>query len=199
MEAREQLLQAALKVYAESGTRGATTRRIAQEAGVNEVTLFRHFGSKEALIREALGWRAERALVDHTLPSYPGDPEVELLSFCRQHYRVLSEHRSIIRKCMGELEEHPQMNELVRISAQAVANDLGSYLHRLRSSGLASGDWNSRAAAAMLLGALFADVMGRDCMPERYTYSERDGIRQYVSLFLRGIGVKTSNGVRMSK
>ena len=40
MEARDQLLQAALKVYAESGTRGATTRRIAQEAGVNEVTLF---------------------------------------------------------------------------------------------------------------------------------------------------------------
>jgi hypothetical protein len=44
----------------------------------------------------------------------------------------------------------------------------------------------------MLMGTLFADALGRDCMPERYTYSERDGIRHYVSLFLRAIGVKSA-------
>ena len=114
MEARDQLLPAAIKVYAESGTRGATTRRIAQEAGVNEVTLFRHFGSKEALIREALGWRADAAL-RHRAAGAPGrSREPSSSAFCRQHHRVLLEHRSIIRKCMGEFEEHPQMNELVR-------------------------------------------------------------------------------------
>ena len=54
MDVREQLLEAALKVFADAGFRGATTRRIAQEAGVNEVTLFRQFGSKEGLILEAV-------------------------------------------------------------------------------------------------------------------------------------------------
>jgi AcrR family transcriptional regulator len=53
-EVREQLLQAALRVYAVAGVRGATTRRIAHEAGVNEVTLLRHFGSKDTLLQEAL-------------------------------------------------------------------------------------------------------------------------------------------------
>jgi AcrR family transcriptional regulator len=190
MEAREQLLQAALKVYAEAGTRGATTRRIAQEAGVNEVTLFRHFGSKDALIREALGWRAEQALGGQALPDRPIDPEAELLQFCRQHHRVLTEHRSIIRKCMGEFEEHPEMNELAREHPVRIANELQTYLQRLRAAGLAHGDWNARAAAAMLMGALFSDAMGRDCMSERYSYSERDGIRYYVSLFLRAIGAR---------
>jgi AcrR family transcriptional regulator len=54
MDVREALLKAAIKVFAETGSRGATTRRIAQEANVNEVTLFRHFKSKDDLLRAAL-------------------------------------------------------------------------------------------------------------------------------------------------
>ena len=54
MSVREQLLDAAVRLYAEAGYHGATTRRIASAAGVNEITLFRHFGSKDALIREAI-------------------------------------------------------------------------------------------------------------------------------------------------
>ena len=54
MNVRDQLLAAAARVYAEAGYRGATTRRIALAAGVNEITLFRHFGSKDALLREAI-------------------------------------------------------------------------------------------------------------------------------------------------
>jgi AcrR family transcriptional regulator len=54
MDVREALLEAAIKVYAEAGMRGATTRRIAQAADVNEVTLFRHFRTKRDLLRAAL-------------------------------------------------------------------------------------------------------------------------------------------------
>ena len=49
MDTRERILQAAARVYAQHGFRGATTRLIAIEAGVNEVSLFRTFGSKAAL------------------------------------------------------------------------------------------------------------------------------------------------------
>ena len=51
---KQQLLDAAVRVYSDAGFRGATTRRIAEEAGVNEVTLFRLFGSKAALIEAAV-------------------------------------------------------------------------------------------------------------------------------------------------
>src|SRR5512143_1758481 len=50
----EQLLKATLKLISEKGYVGATTREIAQEAGVTELTLFRHFGSKEKLFEELL-------------------------------------------------------------------------------------------------------------------------------------------------
>src|SRR5277367_2846451 len=48
------MFDAALKVLAERGYAGATTRRIAEAAGVNEVTLFRRFGDKRQLILAAI-------------------------------------------------------------------------------------------------------------------------------------------------
>src|SRR5688500_325089 len=61
MDIRDKILSAAARVYSQHGFRGATTRLIAQEADVNEVTLFRTFGSKEALIEAAIRFHSESA------------------------------------------------------------------------------------------------------------------------------------------
>jgi AcrR family transcriptional regulator len=187
MDAREQLLHAAMKVYSTSGVRGATTKRIAQEAGVNEVTLFRHFGSKDALMQEALRWKAQ-ALFTSTLPAEPGVPFEELLAFSRHHYDALSKHRDLIRVSMGEFAEHPEATQMACREAAAMDDALRSYLEQMRAKGWASGDWRPELAASMLLGTLFSDVMGRDCMPQCYPFSADEAVEQYVVLFLRSIG-----------
>ena len=46
---RRQILDVASGIFARKGYQGATTREIAEEAGVNEALLFRHFPSKESL------------------------------------------------------------------------------------------------------------------------------------------------------
>jgi AcrR family transcriptional regulator len=51
---RKLLLDAARDLFARQDYRGTTTREIAQAAGVTEHLLFRNFGSKAALFREAL-------------------------------------------------------------------------------------------------------------------------------------------------
>ena len=63
---RERLLDAAAQTFSRDGIRGATTREIARKAGVNEVTLFRHFKSKEQLLRSVLqrGLASEVAMMD---------------------------------------------------------------------------------------------------------------------------------------
>ena len=48
-ERRTQLIEAALRVFADHGFSGATTRRIAAEAGVTEAVIFQHFADKDAL------------------------------------------------------------------------------------------------------------------------------------------------------
>jgi AcrR family transcriptional regulator len=53
-EPRRLLLDAARELFARQDYRSTTTREIADAAGVAEHLLFRHFGSKAALFREAL-------------------------------------------------------------------------------------------------------------------------------------------------
>ncbi len=48
------ILNAALKIFSSKGYSGATTREIAHEANVNEVTIFRKFQSKENLLKEVM-------------------------------------------------------------------------------------------------------------------------------------------------
>jgi AcrR family transcriptional regulator len=195
MDVREALLKAATKVFAEAGTRGATTRRIAQEAGVNEVTLFRHFPTKDDLLHAALEDFARHAVL-HSLPDEPVDPRAELAAWCRTHHRELHKVRALLRRSMSEYEEHPQRCAHGMQLSIRIANDLTDYLRRLKRAGLASGDWDERAATAMLMGTVFTDAMGRDTTPERYPYSMRDAIEKYVDLFLRAIGATTTPAAR---
>ena len=53
-ETRSRILNAAVSEFAEKGYAGATTRGIAARAGVNEVTLFRHFGTKGELLKAVM-------------------------------------------------------------------------------------------------------------------------------------------------
>ena len=58
-ERRAQLLEVAIAVFGRRGFRGATTRVIAEAAGVSEATIFRHFPSKDDLYVAAFRQRTE--------------------------------------------------------------------------------------------------------------------------------------------
>jgi AcrR family transcriptional regulator len=190
MSVREQVLAAAVRVYAEVGYRGATTRRIAAEAGVNEITLFRHFGSKDALLHEAINQVGHRAAGHMSaLPDVPGDPAVELLEWARCHLADLRARRSLIRTCFAEIEERPEVFPCQNSAPAQAAQALGAYLRRLREGGHTVAAFDATAASAMLMGALFADAMGRDVMPDMYSNDADDALREYVRLFLCAIGV----------
>jgi AcrR family transcriptional regulator len=189
MNVRDQLLAAAAQVYAEAGYRGATTRRIAQVAGVNEITLFRHFGSKEALLLEAIA-RAGAEMASVPLPDVPADPERELIVWARAQLTHMVDRRSLIRTSMGEMVEHPDLICSIDKPPVRAAAALARYLGRLRERGLATAPFDAQVAAAMLMGTLFGDAMGRDIMPELFARDTEASLREYVRLMLRAVGVR---------
>ena len=150
MTVRDQLLDAAARVYAEAGYRGATTRRIASEAGVNEITLFRQFGSKDALMREAIARHPQGAAVP--LPEQPENPVREITDFARAHLEQMRERRSLIRTCMGEFEEHPDIVAPVDSPVVVATQELRGYLRLLRQRKIATARFDDGVAATMLMG-----------------------------------------------
>jgi AcrR family transcriptional regulator len=188
MISRQKLLDAAVRIYGEAGFRGATTRRIAEEAGVNEVTLFRLFGSKSALIAEALRQHAPSPSPEVTLPEVPVDPEQELTVWCDTQLAHLRGARSLIRKAMGELEEHPEMAPCMSQGPTCSFYHLRDYAVALVREGGRATPREASTAAAMLMGALFADAMGREMFAEVYPQPPTSAGAMYARIFLRALG-----------
>ena len=95
---RERLLDAAAQTFSRDGIQGATTREIARGAGVNEVTLFRHFKSKEQLLRAVLqrGLAAEAAVMDQH-SSWKEDLRGSMEKYARHYYSHLKQKEGLAR------------------------------------------------------------------------------------------------------
>lgn len=193
MEIREKLIESAARVFAEAGYRGATTRRIASDAGVNEITLFRHFGNKDALLSEAIRVHGAPGPTLPELPDHPVDPVAELERWCRAQHAFLLERRALIRSCMGEMEERPDMGHPAKAHPHCAAAALAGYFTRMRAAGLTAHVFDAAVPAWMLLAAVFGDAMWRGILPELYGETADDAIAQYVNLTLRSIGATVTD------
>jgi len=71
-EGREALLRAAVRVVATSGLRNLTYRSVAREAGVTHGLVAHHFGSRDALLEEALQYSLQVSVDTSSLESGSG-------------------------------------------------------------------------------------------------------------------------------
>jgi AcrR family transcriptional regulator len=109
----ERILDAALREFAAHGTEEATMTHIAERAGVGRMTVFRHFGGKEALVERLVLRELRRFLehVDATLGGIddPGERVVEAFLLC---VRAGAEHPLIAR--LARTEPGPALERLSR-------------------------------------------------------------------------------------
>jgi AcrR family transcriptional regulator len=193
MDIRDRILDAAKKVYAQHGFRGATTRLIAIEAGVNEVTLFRTFGSKAALF-EALMQAHVAASPIPDLPDIPVDAPREMTEWCAAILHHLRENRSLIRTSFGEIEDRPAAAVSMCEGPNCAGAILSGYAHRLQSMGIAASDADTSTAVAMLMSSMIGDAISRDVMPSAFPQPESEAPARYVRVFMRALGVEVNAG-----
>ena len=191
-EIRHRILDAATRVYAQYGFRGATTRLIATEADVNEVTLFRTFGSKAQLLQEMLRTRTGSGAAP-VLPDDIADPEGAITAWCAATLDYLRGHAQVIRKTIGEAEERPEAACQACTGPNAAGESLVLFVERLREEGLADPGANVDVAVSMLMSALFGDALYRDIMPNAFPQPAEHAPRLYVQTFLRAVGLRPSS------
>lgn len=192
MATRESLLDVTAKLYAEHGWLGTTTRRIAEAAGVNEVTLFRQFGSKESLLLEAITLASgdEGAV---RLPERPRALRAEITDWAIAHHQSIKEKSGIIRACLAEWEQRPELAPKVCGGGLVAFADLIRYLGIARDRGLIGPAGSIEAGATMLISSIFMDAMTRDVMPGTHPHSAEESIESFVDLVLRALASKENS------
>ncbi|WP_166905583.1 TetR/AcrR family transcriptional regulator [Mycobacterium sp. DL440] len=176
-EARRLLLDGGRELFSRQGYRSTTTREIAEAAGVSEYLLFRHFGSKAGLFREALvlpftdfvdgfGTTWQAVVPEET------DEDQLTRQFVGQLYDVLVAHQGLLLTLVAsdglsaEDIENAGIADIRR--ALSLLGQISAEGMRLRGLRSAHPDLPAHSAVALIVGmvALRSTFFG-DCPPSR--------------------------------
>jgi AcrR family transcriptional regulator len=120
---RRQLLDVALRVFAEQGFHDASMNDIAEAAGVTKPVLYQHFGSKRELFSELLtdvGNELQETIIKALTSAQSGHEMVEL-GFAA-YFRFVDEHRDAFRLFYGgSMARDEEFAEVVNQTETAVA------------------------------------------------------------------------------
>jgi AcrR family transcriptional regulator len=151
-ERPQQIIEAALDVFAERGLASARLEDIAKRAGVSKGTIYLYFPNKEALFREVVRQtvvatieRAEREIVH-------GSATEQLRTYLRGYWAFVRSPRfeAIYRLVLAELQNFP---DLAQFYSEEVVQRSARLIGRIIQHGIDSGEFrpiDPRVAARML-------------------------------------------------
>ena len=181
---RQRLLDAATETLNRVGIQGATTREIARRAGVNEVTLFRHFKSKEQLLRAVLqrGLAAEAAILDEH-----SSWKESLEKYARHYYSRWDKNKDFAGAFLAEGHLWPEsMQAMIADVIRPVRERLVSILADAQKAGVVRSDLNIECALDGFKNALYARLLLQGLYLPR-NYSNDAYKSTVVEIFVRGM------------
>ncbi|MES1262659.1 MAG: TetR/AcrR family transcriptional regulator [Acidobacteriota bacterium] len=181
----ERLIQAALEMFSVRGI-AATTREIADAAGVNEVTLFRLFESKErllgAVVQEVV--QAESEALDRVdLEDF--DIRRDIVAVAQVFYDTHHRYQAFLRTILAHRMNPKLTEEIVREAVQPLREKFIRYLAEGQRRGVIRENLDLRPTVDAFTGMIFAAVLRRAVYTPVYTSEAY--LATCVDLFLNGI------------
>jgi AcrR family transcriptional regulator len=155
---RDQIMDAAMRVFAQKGFTKATNKDIAREAGITAGLIYYYFESKEALLKAIIEARSPIQLIS-TLPSqmFELPPQVFLRMILLRLLSIVESENFIqlIRMLVPEIVHDPDMAPIAASFLQRALGFLATYFEMQMKKG------NLRHTDASLIAqVLFGCVIG---------------------------------------
>lgn len=110
---REQIVEAATRVFAQKGFSRATTREVAREAGVSEGTIYNYFEDKDALLMAILeGLNETQRRAEDFEEGMATDFRGFLEEYLRRRMSLIWENREVFRVVLSEMLVNAELREL---------------------------------------------------------------------------------------
>lgn len=185
----KKILNAAIRVFASEGYEGATTRRIAEAADVNELTLFRKFQSKENILRAVITGNREVILktLDPVLSmEKEKDIETSVCALGRGLMKVMRERIDLMVILIAEGRRNPEVAHILDSVVQAIVVRISEYFEFQIKNGKMR-HINPRTAALVFLAYLGHMSQLRGIVSEDILGNSEDELDGFIDIFINGI------------
>lgn len=193
-EARpDEIIDAALAVFGQSGFARAKLDDVARQAGVSKGTLYLYFDSKESLFREMVRARvvASLAEAEEFVRGYEGSSRELLVELVRRMYtRIRCEQMTrIARLVQGELGHFP---ELARFYFDEVILRARRLVGQVLDRGIATGEFrpSTNGFAARGLSSLLVHTAQVQCFYhvfDPHGLTDEQAVEGLIDLYLHGV------------
>ncbi len=189
-ERREQIVEAAMRCFAERGFEGTTTRMLARAAGVSEGLIFRHFPTKKSLYRAIIARRIAES-PSGMMPAEAAardDDRAVLSSIASTLVARVTKDPSFMRLMFfSALEGAPLSRMFYQARVRRVRSFLASYLERRMKEG-ALRVVDPAAAAAAFMGMVSNYVQQKHLFRVPVSrLAPDDLVKTWVDLFMKGL------------
>jgi AcrR family transcriptional regulator len=133
---RRRLLQAAAQIFTEKGYSGATTRGIADAAGLSELTLFRHFGSKKNLFMTVVQHGSPQPAMQADLEgALSGNLRQDLNQIGYHFLQTIIKRRKAILMTLSEASRLPEIRQATQVIPNKQRQMLAGYFEEQIQAG----------------------------------------------------------------
>ncbi|TFG49635.1 MAG: TetR/AcrR family transcriptional regulator [Anaerolineales bacterium] len=184
---RNRIMDAASRLFSEKGFSGTTTRAIANEAGINEVTLFRHFGSKENLARAIMDQFGGLAIAENITALLSGDYRQDLLLIGSMMLKVMTERNDAMRMAICEAGHFPEFQDIGAENPRQLRLMLSRYFEdQMKNGHIHRG--HPELLAQAFLGMFFSYTVLQGFLMDQLQpeVTPEEIVNQFVDLFIRG-------------
>lgn len=189
MDTRTRILEAGLALFSKKGYLGATTKEIAKNAGVAELTLFRHFASKEKLFEAVIQEYSFLPTLKGLLPDLGPMSYREALALIADRFlERLAERRDLINIMHAEIHAYPaKVREIYHAFVDELFRSLADYFRELQVKNVLRG-FNPESAARAFLGLFFSYFNAQAMLsPREFRRLEESGEREaFIDIFING-------------
>lgn len=184
-ETSKKIMKVALKLFSEQGYYPTTTKQIAEETGVNELTIFRHFGSKSNLFQAT----TEEYIVDSKIDLILKDTEdlsfeEAMFIITNRIYKLFIQNTKLYKVQM-KLSDNEKDFVKLKLSRKIISV-LKDYFKELKENNKIKGEPEIMAVTLInsLLGAFTIEILG-DYTVSNIKWEElvEEHTKQFVSLY----------------
>ncbi len=133
-ETRNNIMSAAINLFATLGYTNTTTKMIADKANCNEVTIFRHFVTKENLFQDAIKYYTDKVDISKKVSYLKELQPSDAIKFVGEEYIKHCFANTIVYKVQMKLQDDIQNIGKLQLSKSYIAG-LTTYLTLLKEKG----------------------------------------------------------------